>query len=131
MKTPGRIVPLPTIFMGDRSVRMEQEIVLGIGGVRALRKMGIQPSVWHINEGHAAFMVLERIRILTEQGIEFPAALEAVSVNTVFTTHTPVPAGHDHFDYGMMSLYFENYFPQLRISRDEFLALGYVSVRRF
>ena len=115
------------LYGGDRSVRMEQEIVLGIGGVRALRKMGIQPSVWHINEGHAAFMVLERIRILTEQGIEFPAALEAVSVNTVFTTHTPVPAGHDHFDYGMMSLYFENYFPQLRISRDEFLALGYVS----
>lgn len=115
------------LYGGGRSVRMEQEIVLGIGGVRALGEMGIKPSVWHINEGHAAFMVLERIRTLTEQGKDFSTALEAVAVNTVFTTHTPVPAGHDHFDYGMMMLYFENYYPQLKISRDDFLALGYAS----
>ena len=115
------------LYGGDKSIRIEQEIVLGIGGARALGEMGIKPSVWHINEGHAAFLLLERIRILTEQGMEFSAALEAVAAHTVFTTHTPVPAGHDHFDYGMMMHYFENYYPQLKISRDEFLALGNVS----
>lgn len=115
------------LYGGDRSVRMEQEIVLGIGGVRALREMKINPSAWHINEGHAAFMMLERIRALTQQGMEFLPALEAVAANTVFTTHTPVPAGHDHFDYGMMIHYFEDYYPQLKISRDEFLALGHAS----
>ena len=68
-----------------------------MGGVRALAALGIKPTVWHINEGHAAFLVLERMRALMQQGLDFDAALEAVAANTVFTTHTAVAAGHDHF----------------------------------
>ncbi|MDO8414528.1 MAG: alpha-glucan family phosphorylase [Gallionellaceae bacterium] len=113
------------LYGGDRAMRIEQEIVLGIGGVRALAAMGLMPSAWHINEGHAAFMVLERIRVLIGQNMDFLSALEAVAAHTVFTTHTPVPAGHDQFDHSMMIAYFEHYYPQLKISRDEFLALGY------
>ena len=115
------------LYGGDRTMRIEQEIVLGIGGVRALAEMGLKPTAWHMNEGHAAFMVLERIRILITQGLEFLVALEAVAVHTVFTTHTPVPAGHDHFNHDMMAHYFEHYFPQLKIGREEFFDLGYSS----
>ena len=85
------------LYGGDRNTRIEQEIVLGIGGVRALEAMGSTPTVWHINEGHAAFLVLERVRTLMKAGTDFAAALEAVAASTVFTTHTAVPAGHDHF----------------------------------
>jgi len=115
------------LYGGDKSMRIEQEIVLGIGGVRALAEMGIKPTAWHMNEGHAAFMPLERIRTLTEQGMGFSGALEAVAAHTIFTTHTAVPAGHDHFNHGMLAPYFEQYYPQLKISREEFLALGHVS----
>ena len=115
------------LYGGDKTMRIEQEIVLGKGGVRALHAMNIKPSIWHINEGHAAFMMLERIRILILQSLDFPSALEAVAAHTVFTTHTPVPAGHDHFHHDMMMAYFEHYLPQLKISRDEFFALGYAS----
>ena len=113
------------LYGGDKTMRIEQEIVLGIGGARALGEMGIQPSVWHINEGHAAFMLLERIRVLVAQGLDFSCALEAVAANTIFTTHTPVPAGHDYFSHNMMVSYFEHYYQQLKISREEFLALGH------
>ena len=85
------------LYGGDRTMRIEQEILLGIGGARALRELDLKPTVWHINEGHAAFMVLERVRGLVAQGMPFDTALEAVAANTLFTTHTPVPAGHDHF----------------------------------
>jgi starch phosphorylase len=85
------------LYGGDRTTRIEQELVLGIGGVRALAAVGLKPSAWHINEGHAAFMILERMRGLMSEGLSPDAALEAVAANTVFTTHTPVPAGHDHF----------------------------------
>ena len=78
-------------------MRIEQEILLGMGGVRALAEMGLKPTVWHINEGHAAFLVIERVRQLVLTGLEVAAAQEAVACNTVFTTHTAVPAGHDHF----------------------------------
>ncbi len=115
------------LYGGDKTMRIEQEIVLGIGGVRALAAMGIKPTTWHINEGHAAFMMLERMRTLIAQNMDFLSALEAVAAYTVFTTHTPVPAGHDHFNRDMMMPYFEKYYPQLKISRDEFFALGYVS----
>ena len=115
------------LYGGGKTMRIEQEIVLGIGGVRALGAIGLQPSTWHINEGHAAFMVLERMRTLIAQNMNFLSALEAVAAHTVFTTHTPVPAGHDHFNHDMMMSYFENYYPQLKISRDEFFALGYAS----
>ncbi|TAN79869.1 MAG: glycosyltransferase family 1 protein [Gallionella sp.] len=113
------------LYGGDKVMRMEQEIVLGIGGVRALHELGLKPTVWHINEGHAAFLVLERIRQkISRDGLDYPAALEAVAVNTIFTTHTPVPAGHDHFSESMVQAYFEQYYPELKLSREEFLALG-------
>ncbi|OGT03443.1 MAG: alpha-glucan phosphorylase [Gallionellales bacterium RBG_16_57_15] len=113
------------LYGGDKVMRMEQEIVLGIGGVLALRKLGLRPSVWHINEGHAAFMVLERIheKIIDEE-MDFASALECVAANTIFTTHTPVPAGHDHFSEGLVHAYFEHYYPELKLDREKFLALG-------
>lgn len=114
------------LYGGDKVMRLEQEIVLGIGGVRALQVLGLKPTVWHINEGHAAFLVLERIRQkVADEGLDFASALEYVSVNTIFTTHTPVPAGHDHFSEDMMASYFGHYYPEIRLSREEFLALGH------
>ncbi len=115
------------LYGGDKNMRIQQEIVLGIGGVRALHALGLKPSAWHINEGHAAFMVLERMRTLIGQDMDFLSALEAVAAHTIFTTHTPVPAGHDHFTHDMMMSYFDHYYPQLKLTRDEFLALGYAS----
>ncbi|MCR4304087.1 MAG: alpha-glucan family phosphorylase [Gallionella sp.] len=113
------------LYGGDKVMRMEQEIVLGIGGVRALQTLGLKPTVWHINEGHAAFLVVERIRQkMADHGLDFAAALEYVAANTIFTTHTPVPAGHDHFNEGMVQAYFERYYPELKLSREEFLELG-------
>jgi starch phosphorylase len=115
------------LYGGDRTMRIEQEIILGIGGVRVLQALGIKPTVWHINEGHAAFMILERIHNLVEQGLDFATALETVAVNTVFTTHTAVPAGHDHFSAEMMQTYFSSFYQKLNITREEFLSLGHVS----
>ncbi len=112
------------LYGGDRSTRIEQEIILGVGGVRALRAMGLKPSAWHINEGHAAFLILERMRELIGQGLNFTAALEAVGGNTVFTTHTPVPAGHDHFAEEMIRRYFDHCCHEMRIRPDELMALG-------
>ena len=112
------------LYGGDQAMRIEQEIVLGIGGVRALHAIGVKPTVWHINEGHAAFMILERIRNLVRQGQGFSSALEVVAANTVFTTHTAVPAGHDHFSRDMMQDYFDHYIQDVNISREEFMLLG-------
>ncbi|MFA7241644.1 MAG: alpha-glucan family phosphorylase [Sulfuricellaceae bacterium] len=113
------------LYGGDRNTRITQEIILGVGGVRALARLGMSPTVWHINEGHAAFLILERIRnLVTEEGLDFASALEATAVNTVFTTHTPVPAGHDHFNEDMMWHYFQQYAEEFKIGRDGFLALG-------
>ena len=114
------------LYGGDKTMRIEQEIVLGIGGVKALQVLNIKPTVWHINEGHAAFLVLERInQKINDDGLDYASALEYVAVNTIFTTHTPVPAGHDHFNEGMMHGYFEHYFPSIKLSREEFMALGH------
>ncbi len=113
------------LYGGDRVMRIEQEIVLGMGGVRALQALGIQPTIWHINEGHAAFMILERIHNLVQQGLDFASALESVAVNTVFTTHTAVPAGHDHFNPDMMQTYFEDFYRSLNITQEAFMALGH------
>lgn len=112
------------LYGGDRTTRIEQEIVLGVGGARALATMGIKPSVWHMNEGHAAFLVLERIRGLVRQGLDFASALEAVAGNCVFTTHTAVPAGHDHFAESMISHYFAAYCQDVGIGMGDLLALG-------
>jgi len=112
------------LYGGDRRTRIEQEIVLGVGGVRALEALKRKPTVWHINEGHAAFLVLERMRMLAAQGLDYESALETVASNTVFTTHTPVPAGHDHFAEEMIWSYFEQFCAELRMSKDQFMALG-------
>ncbi|HEY2336780.1 MAG TPA: alpha-glucan family phosphorylase [Burkholderiales bacterium] len=98
------------LYGGDRTTRLEQEIVLGIGGARALEALGLKPTVWHINEGHAAFLILERLRNLTAQGLAHDAAMEIVASNTVFTTHTPVPAGHDHFADSVVLPYLKSCF---------------------
>ncbi|MEP6606682.1 MAG: alpha-glucan family phosphorylase, partial [Nitrosospira sp.] len=115
------------LYGGDKTMRVEQEIILGVGGARALREMGMKPTIWHINEGHAAFMMLERMRDLVRQGLDFASALEAVAANTVFTTHTAVPAGHDYFSDEMMFRYFEEFRRDLGITHEEFMALGRVS----
>src|ERR1700681_1100727 len=112
------------LYGGDRIMRIEQEIVLGVGGVRALSQLGLRPTVWHMNEGHAAFLVLERVRVLRQAGLDFASALEAVAVNTVFTTHTAVPAGHDHFPHEMLVDYFSSYALELGIDNDTLFALG-------
>ena len=90
------------LYGGNSDTRIQQEIVLGVGGVRALRALGLQPSVWHINEGHAAFQILERMREQVANGANFATALEAVAAATVFTTHTPVAAGHDIFHHAQI-----------------------------
>jgi len=112
------------LYGGDRTTRIEQEIVLGVGGARALAAMGLKPTVWHMNEGHAAFLVLERIRGLVKQGLDFAAALEAVAVNTVFTTHTAVPAGHDHFAESTIAQYFDAYCRDVGIDISALLGIG-------
>jgi starch phosphorylase len=113
------------LYGGDLDMRIRQEIVLGMGGIRALRALGKLPTVCHMNEGHSAFCVLERIRILMEEtGLNFAAAREAVTAGTCFTTHTPVPAGNDVFPPHLIDHYFSSYLAQLKIDRNEFLGLG-------
>ncbi len=117
---------LAQLYRGDQEVRISQEMVLGIAGVRALRAMGINPSVWHLNEGHAAFLSLELARELVESGqvSRFADALERVRGQVVFTTHTPVPAGNDTFPPELIEKYFHNFYPKLGLNRDEFLNLA-------
>jgi starch phosphorylase len=112
------------LYGGDRETRIQQEIVLGIGGVRALRSLGITPTVWHLNEGHAAFVALQRIRELLEQGQMFDGALRQVRQSTVFTTHTPVPAGHDAFPFQLVEKHLAGSWGEIGQHRQEFLALG-------
>jgi glycogen phosphorylase len=112
------------LYGGDREMRISQEIVLGIGGVRALRALGISPAAWHINEGHAAFLNLERCRELVASGLTFNQAREAVAANSLFTTHTPVPAGNDTFSYDLIDKYFGSYWGQLGLTRDQFMEVA-------
>lgn len=113
------------LYGGDKTNRLLQEMVLGIGGVKAERALGLKPTVWHINEGHAAFMILERCRECIQQdGLSFEAALEAVAACTVFTTHTPVPAGHDVFDHPLIEYCFSEYLKEFNVSAETVLALG-------
>ncbi len=114
-----------TLYGGDNDMRIRQEIVLGIGGVLAFRATPYQPVVFHMNEGHSAFLSLERIRdLMAREGCSFDEAREATAVSNVFTTHTPVPAGHDRFEAQAMVRYFDGYYQQLGLSEDQFLALG-------
>jgi starch phosphorylase len=113
------------LYGGDQEMRISQEIVLGIGGVRAVRGLGLRPAVWHMNEGHAAFLQLERLReYVQEQGLAFPDALWAARADALFTTHTPVPAGNDAFPFELMDRFFGAYWGQMGLERERFLALG-------
>ena len=116
-----------TLYGGDREMRIRQEIMLGIGGMKALNALGITPAVCHMNEGHAAFMAIERIRLLMEkEKASFKEAIEACRSGSVFTIHTPVKAGNDEFPPQMMTKYFDDYYPQLGLDEKSFLALGRV-----
>jgi len=113
------------LYGGGHEMRIKQELVLGIGGVRAMEALNIKPHVWHMNEGHAAFLALERIRMLLENSqLTFDEARQAVMATNVFTTHTPVPAGIDMFPPEMMTKYFKNYIASLKLDEEGFLALG-------
>ncbi|GAB4235904.1 MAG: alpha-glucan family phosphorylase [Acidobacteriota bacterium] len=112
------------LYVGDMEVRLRQEIVLGIGGIRVLRRLGYEPTVVHLNEGHAAFAALELIREGRRQGLSLDEALEATRKRLVFTTHTPVEAGHDAFPFHLMESHFFRYWEELGMTREEFLGLG-------
>jgi starch phosphorylase len=112
------------LYGGDNEHRLQQEIVLGIGGSVVLNTLGIRHSAAHMNEGHAAFALLERVRERVEGGVTYADAATAVAATSVFTTHTPVPAGHDVFPFSLMEKYFGNYYPLLGMDRDTFLRLG-------
>jgi starch phosphorylase len=112
------------LYFGDIEQRLRQEIILGIGGIAVLNALGIKHSVIHLNEGHSAFAILERLRERIEEGKTFEEALELVRSTTVFTTHTPMPAGHDVFPFHLMDKYFSHCYPFLGISRETFFQLG-------
>ena len=112
------------LYGGDSDTRIQQEIVLGVGGVRAIRALGHAPGAFHMNEGHAAFMSLERIREQVAAGIDFDTALELVAAGNIFTTHTPVPAGHDRFSHGQMRWFLQKLLPALGCEESRVLALG-------
>ena len=114
------------LYGGDKEHRLRQEMVLGIGGVRVLRALGLDPQVFHTNEGHAGFLALERLRELVATGLTFREAIEAVRAGGVFTTHTPVPAGIDRFPRELMERYFHAFADMLGIGFDELYRLGHV-----
>src|SRR5581483_7401967 len=127
---PDNILPqdrdiTDSLYGGDTDTRIRQEIVLGIGGLRVLKALGLEPTVFHMNEGHSAFLALERIRVLIkERKLSFEEALEVSRANNVFTTHTSVPAGIDLFDPGLMYHYFHEYCEDIAIQFDQMMALG-------
>src|SRR6267143_208209 len=119
------------LYGGDLEMRMRQEMMLGIGGVKALAALGIQPAVFHMNEGHSAFLALERIRLnVAEKKLDFYSALQLVAAANVFTTHTPVPAGNDSFPREMMRKYFGDFAKELGIPFDELFSFGQTRVDR-
>ncbi len=114
-----------SLYGGDFDTRMRQEIVLGIGGMRALKAMGLKPTVFHMNEGHSAFLALEQIRLyMRDEKLNFDEALEAARTSNIFTTHTPVPAGIDLFDPGLMYHYFSEYCAEVGIDFQQLMSLG-------
>jgi len=123
---PERRLITATLYGGDREHRLQQELLLGIGGVRALDACGVNPTVFHMNEGHSAFLLLERMRRLIASGVSSPAAQEQVAASTVFTTHTPVPAGNESFDTTLLRPYLEPIVTELGLIWDAFVALGQV-----
>jgi starch phosphorylase len=113
------------LYGGDLDMRIRQEIVLGIGGVHALHAMQIVPAVYHMNEGHSAFLSLELIRRhVVDHGLDYYAALQVVAAGNIFTTHTPVPAGNDAFPLSMMEKYFGDYPAKVGIDFEKFVGFG-------
>ena len=113
------------LYGGDRRTRIRQEILMGIGGLRALEAMDLRPQVCHMNEGHSAFMALERIlTMMREEGVDFSAALQITSAGNIFTTHTPVPAGLERFGFDLIDEHFTPMYRELGLSREQFLDLG-------
>lgn len=113
------------LYGGDNEMRFKQEMVLGVGGIRLLDTIGIKPAIYHCNEGHAAFSGLERLRIFIEKhNLDFDVARELVRTSTLFTTHTPVPAGHDAFEEHLLRTYMPHYAGRMNISWDQFMNLG-------
>ncbi len=113
------------LYGGDKEMRIRQEIVLGMAGVKLLKTLGYEPSVYHMNEGHSSFLILELIKnIMKEKQVSFEMAREIATVKTVFTTHTPVPAGNDIFDLWLVEKYFNGFWDTLGITKEEFLKMG-------
>lgn len=112
------------LYWSDINLRVMQEVLLGVGGVRALRALGFEPNAWHMNEGHAAFMTLERARELVVKGEKFETAIEKCKTSNIFTTHTPVPAGNDEFPLWLIDKYLSTLWPQLGITREQFIDLA-------
>ena len=116
------------LYGGDWENRLKQELLLGVGGIRALRKLGLNPEIYHCNEGHAAFIGLERLReYINNDNLDFPEALEVVRASSLFTTHTPVPAGHDTFDEGLLRKYIGHYPQRLKIDWTTMMGLGKIN----
>ena len=115
---------LARLYGGDQRTRIAQEIILGVGGVRLLRALGIEPTAWHMNEGHSAFMPLERCRELIENGMSFDQAREVVVAGTNFTVHTPVAAGNDAFPFDLITHFFSGYWGSLGLSQQQFFDLA-------
>lgn len=113
------------LYGGDQEMRIRQEMVLGIGGVKVLQELGINPKVYHMNEGHSSFLVLEAIKqTIKQKQVSFDIAKDIVTAKTVFTTHTPVPAGNDIFPIELVEKYFDGYWKDLGITKEQFLELG-------
>ena len=113
------------LYGGDWENRLKQELLLGVGGIRALRNLGINPQIYHCNEGHAAFTGLERLReYIQEDNLDFGEAVEVVKASSLFTTHTPVPAGHDSFDEGLLRKYIGHYPQRLKVDWETMMSLG-------
>ncbi len=114
-----------TLYGGDQEMRIQQEIILGMGGINLLKTMGLNPTVYHMNEGHSAFLTLEIIKnIIKQKQVSFDVAKDIASSKTIFTTHTPVPAGNDIFPVSLVEKYFKEFWPRLGLTREEFLELG-------
>ncbi len=112
------------LYSNDLEIRISQEILLGMGGVRALRLLGIHPDVWHMNEGHSAFLTLERVHELIHVGRDFQSAVQELRNSNIFTSHTPVPAGNDQFPLWLIDKYFPRVWADLGLTRDQFIELG-------
>lgn len=113
------------LYGGDNENRLRQEILLGFGGIKALKAIGVDADIYHCNEGHAAFIGLERLKdLIAEQNLSFTEAMELVKASTLFTTHTPVPAGHDSFHQDLLKLYLNNFPEKINLNWDEFVQMG-------